>query len=254
VTRRSGSRPKASANATREQRARAQAAGRRRHRRFTIVLTAVVVVAVVGTGLAVVAAQHQSAASHRPAGVTTAGGGVSVGPASAPVMDLYEDYQCPACKDFESAMGSIVEELVSQGKLRVVYHPLSFLDTNLRNTSSALAAAAAGCAQDQVAYVKFHDIVFAKQPRNAGAGFTIADIMDFGRQAGVKDQAAFESCVNGSRYNVWVADVQKKADAVPITAALTIMLNGKTLDLSSLTPESLTTDVAAAADAHPSSS
>jgi protein-disulfide isomerase len=244
-------RPKAVATRQqlREQRGRQQATELRRRRRFAIVLVAVLVLAVVGVGLAVTMAQRQTADKERPAGVTSAGGGISVGPAKAPVLDLYEDYQCVTCKQFEASIGPIVEQLVAQGKLRVVYHPLSFLDSNLDNTSSGQAAAAGGCAQDQGVYVKFHDTVFAHQPSTTGQGYAIADIMAFGREAGVKDLDAYESCVNHQTYHDWVTQAQARADAIPVTEALTIFLDGKAIDLSGLTPQTLTVAVATAADA-----
>jgi protein-disulfide isomerase len=247
-------RAKASVNPTREQRVLQQIAERRRSRRFTIVLVAVVTLAVVGVGLAVVAAQRQTAEKERPKGVALAGGGISVGPAKAPVMDLYEDYQCLTCKQFEASMGPTIEQLVSQGKLRVVYHPISFLDANLNNTSSGEAAAAGGCAQDQGVYVKFHDTVFSHVPSTAGQGYAIADIMAFGRESGVKSLAAYESCVNHHRYFDWVTQVQARADAIPVTEALAIFLNGQALDATGLTPQSLTVAVAQANDAVASSS
>ena len=35
--------------------------------------------------------------------------------ASAPTVDLYLDYQCPACASFEAALGRTINDLAQQG-------------------------------------------------------------------------------------------------------------------------------------------
>ena len=54
----------------------------------------------------------------------------------APTVDLYVDYQCPACAMFEKAFGPTLSEQASSGKIKLVYHVKNFLDDNLKNDSS----------------------------------------------------------------------------------------------------------------------
>ena len=42
-----------------------------------------------------------------------------------PVLDIYEDFQCPVCDAFEKANGAVVHKLAHQGQVRVVYHPFT---------------------------------------------------------------------------------------------------------------------------------
>lgn len=44
-----------------------------------------------------------------------------------PVIDVYEDFQCPVCADFEKLNGDYLESLITDKKATVVYHTLSFL-------------------------------------------------------------------------------------------------------------------------------
>ena len=53
------------------------------------------------------------------------------------VVEVYADFQCPACKQFEDQLGQTVEDLASQGKVKLVYHVKNFLDDNLRNAEAA---------------------------------------------------------------------------------------------------------------------
>ena len=70
-------------------------------------------------------------------------------PANVPTLDLYEDFQCPICAEFEQRFGADITSLAEKGQVKLVYHTLSFLDDNLRNDSSNRAANAAACAADQ---------------------------------------------------------------------------------------------------------
>ena len=56
--------------------------------------------------------------------------GTSVGDATASVtIDVFEDFQCPACKYFtESVETLVIQNLVDTGKARYVFHVYPFLD------------------------------------------------------------------------------------------------------------------------------
>src|SRR5262245_59551216 len=43
--------------------------------------------------------------------------------AKAPKLELFEDFQCPICHEFEKASGSTIERLAAQGKVNVAYYP-----------------------------------------------------------------------------------------------------------------------------------
>ena len=59
----------------------------------------------------------------------TDGYAVVVGDADAPLtMKFYEDPQCPVCQQFEAAVGPQVEAAIADGKVKVEYHIVSFLD------------------------------------------------------------------------------------------------------------------------------
>ena len=156
--------------------------------------------------------------------------------AEAPVLELYEDFQCPICKTFEEAFGSTLAELISSEAVRVVYYPLSFLDRQLDNDSSLRAANAAGCAQDASAFAAFHDTVFANQPAREGDGYTDEQLLQFGRDAGIEGDAyvAFETCVQDRTYEGWVQQVQQVANDRPVTGTPTLFLDGELVDTGDL--------------------
>ena len=154
----------------------AQAAAQRRRERIQrIALFGVVVAIVIAVVVVVVINSNRvDTSGANPAG-TDDTYGVVVG--DGPVrVDVYEDFQCPACATFEQqGGGEALAELATSGAATVVYYPLSFLDGNLGNDSSSRAANASGCAVDEGgtdAFVDFHNAVFANQPEEEGTGFT----------------------------------------------------------------------------------
>ena len=161
-----------------------------------VVATVVVVVAIVAVVAGVIWMETSKknditgGGNAVPAGVAALGAGypayqdVTLAP-GAPTLDVYEDFQCPACKSFEDQLGSTVEGLASEGKVKLVYHVKNFLDDNLRNDSSTKAGNAAFCAADAGKFQEFHDQVYANQPAQEGTGFPDAQLRSFAEAAGI---------------------------------------------------------------------
>jgi protein-disulfide isomerase len=167
-----------------------------------------------------------------PTGVAAPDGGVAVGEESAPVtVDLWIDFQCPFCRDFELASGSTLDELVADGSARLVYHPLSFL-----GEESERAANAFGCSVDEGRPVEYQRALFENQPAEGTGGFTVDDLIALGEQAEVTGDA-FETCVADGTYDGWVANVAASQQDAGVTATPTVVVDGQTLESEQLTPE-----------------
>ena len=223
----------------------AEAGEKRRERTVRIVGAVVVLVVVVAIiAIAVFAKNAGSSSSDGtqpdagaaiPATVLPAGDdhefGVPVGTAGAgvPVLQIWEDFQCPACAAVEKANGSTIEQLAKEGKVQLIWRPTTFLDKNLNNDSSERAVAAWGCAIDGGKAVEFHNVVYANQPANEGDGFTDAALLGFGEQAGLSGDAltAFQKCVTDGTYRTWGANSTNSFYQAGIPGTPTALLNGK---------------------------
>lgn len=161
--------------------------------------------------------------------------------AGVPTVDIYEDFQCPFCKHLEDANGSQIQQLASSGDIKLVYHVMDFLDQNMNNDSSERAANAAFCAADEGAFEAYHETVFAHQPEQEGAGYTNAQLKQFGTMAGITGSKAttFNSCVDKLTYKQYVDDTQTRSNNDGINGTPTIKINGKKLD--DTTVQNLTT-------------
>ncbi|GAB3491675.1 DsbA family protein [Nocardiopsis coralliicola] len=111
-----------------------------------------------------------------------------------PLVEVYADFQCPACKQLEVASGPAIKELAASGQATVQYRPVSIfaLQQDPISTNSLRAAGAARAAADHGRFVEFHDLVFENQPTEGQPGFATEDLVDWGKEAGIDDPAFAE--------------------------------------------------------------
>ena len=223
-----------------------EAEARRQRRREQLVrfgVLAVVAVVVLVVGIAVFANRtEEDSSAPLPAGVTEPAGGIAIGDTSAPVtIDVWVDFQCPFCRDFEQDSGPTLQQLAADGDAVLVYHPLSFL-----GEESERAANAFGCAADQSRAEEYLTVLFENQPEEGTGGFTAEDLVALGAEAGVTG-SEFESCIEDGSYATWVANVAASQSEAEITATPTVLVDGEVLAADQLTPDGLQSAVAAAA-------
>jgi protein-disulfide isomerase len=247
-----------------EERRQQALADARKRRMWNVIIAVAVVVVVVGLG-ALVLAKKNSGPAHAdwPKSVTENGGGVTVGKDTAPVtLNLWEDFQCPVCKQFESVNATQIATMTDAGDIQVVYHPLSFLDQHWNNDASVLAANAFGCSATYGLEQKYHNTIFANQPAQEGTGYTNDQLIQWGKDIGITS-SDFASCVNGGTYNDWVAQVESSGTTNAITGTPTIFINGTEYSSSVnkreygtflQDPKALADAIAAAASGSPSPS
>lgn len=179
--------------------------------------------------------------------------GVPYGSATsdAPTLEIWEDFQCPACDAVEKANGAGIESLAESGKVQLIWRPTTFLDGNLVNDSSARATAAWGCAIDAGKAKEFHNIVFANQPQQEGDGYTDEQLIDFGSQAGLTgaELDAFTKCFTDRTYLGWAANSTDVFYKSAIQGTPFALLNGVEVPTEKLvdqpTLEKLVADAAA---------
>ena len=96
-----------------------------------LVIGMVALVVVVGAGITIFNNTSKKAAVIPSAASVKDGYGIVFNGDLTPVIDVWEDFQCPACGSFEEASGSAIQGLIDAGKVRVEYRPTIFLDKNL---------------------------------------------------------------------------------------------------------------------------
>lgn len=240
---------KESAKSTREKaaeaRAAAQAAERRRERMIRIIgglAVLAVVVGIIAIGVLNSGSKSDTAApdanSPLPTGVTADnqyGWQVNTA-ANKPNVEIYEDFQCPACANLEQQYGTMIQELAAANDIQLTYRPMTFLDLNLRTDHSVRAAGAFGCAINAGVGEQYHNLLFANQPANEGDGWTDEQLKQFGADAGLTGQAQtdFDQCVTDGTYKGWAQLSNEAAFARGVSGTPTIYINGKEMPKSAL--------------------
>ena len=150
-------------------------------------------------------------AANEDHGIVIGGGPVEV--------DIWLDFGCPPCKTFDQANSEKIMQLSATNRIKVVYHPLNFLDQNFSDEYSTRAASAAVCAADEGQFEAYAGYLFDNQPAEGGPGLTEEQLVSGGTGLGLGD--AFTTCVHDVRYEAWI-DAGTAAMTVASTPAASI--------------------------------
>ena len=141
-----------------------------------------------------------------------------------PFIEIYEDFQCPACARFESISGEYIEDLITTKKAKVAFHTLSFL-----GGESQLAANAAACSADQGKFIQFHKTLFANQPSENSGAWTSSYFSTLGLGLGISSPD-YDKCISSNKYMGWVKNVAEEGAKRNINSTPTVLINGKEIN------------------------
>lgn len=159
-----------------------------------------------------------------PAGATDNGDGIVVGQGAATV-EAYIDYQCPFCRQFELSSGPALAQLVSNGEVSLVYHPMNFLDEVSPTQYSTRAAAAAGCASDAGRFLEYTHALFVNQPPEGSIGLSDEELIELGLAVGIRE-SAFAEGVRSGAYRDWPPYVTQLAVARGVAGTPSVFVEG----------------------------
>jgi len=217
-------------------------ANREKRNRNLIIAGVIALVVVVGVVLYVIISQGNksviASVADVPANTSVETGGISLGSKmvagtenpGAPVLDVYLDFSCPHCADFEQINAEDIDSLVAAGEATVVYHPVAILDRSGGEYTgfSGRAVNAAGIVADQApeAYNAFQEGLF-KLFGNATAEPTDQDIAATAVEAGVPQDVADTIAAGKHPYKDWVAATTKEFSRDGYTGTPTVLIDGK---------------------------
>ena len=127
--------------------------------------------------------------------------GVAMGDPNAPVViDVFEDFQCPACKLYsEEVEKRIVETYVANAQVNYVFHHFPFIDRGSDTEESHQAANASMCAMEQGDFWNYHDILFANWNGENVGSFADENLIAFAETLDL-DMDLFSACFEENRY------------------------------------------------------
>jgi protein-disulfide isomerase len=198
---------------------------RRRRRTLWTTLIAVAVLVIAGLiGWSVYQSQKPTS-NAVPANSTPDGGGLKVAGSGPVTVEVYLDFICPACHQFEATATPALNDLIAQNKIQLVWHTLGFLDSASTTNYSTRSAASAGCASDGGKLKEYGEALFANQPAEGSAGLSDDELIEIGGRVGL-NSPEFAACVRDGKYKDWVAHVNDLAAQRGVNSTPTVYVNG----------------------------
>lgn len=159
---------------------------------------------------------------------------VSVGNSSAPVtIDLYEDYSCPHCADYEAAVGPTLYALAASGDAVVKFHPIRIVTAY---GTAAGSAAACVAENDPQAWPEFHSALFANHNQQTD-GWSASDFANFAKIRGITDEGTL-SCISDGTFTDWIVSNTDASRDAGVKGTPTLFINGE-IQSSLLGPDEL---------------
>jgi hypothetical protein len=156
-------------------------------------------------------------------------GGVLVGSERARRrLVVFEDPQCPYCREFEERSGDLLRREVAAGGVAVEYRIRSFLGDESVRAANALAVAAGVGRFDEL-----RREMFANQPPEQSGGYTTEDLLDLGGRVGLTS-ADYVTGVREGRYETWVREVDEVFEEEDPRGTPFALLDGRPIDSESL--------------------
>lgn len=213
---------------SRRQRLREEQQRIQRERRVRTILMSVAGLAVVGTVIWAVFALVGSVPATPSAGSVDEST-VVIGKADAKVrVDVFQDFMCPYCGQFERANGADLKSMIDAGTVRLVIHPMSFLDeqsgTARYSTRSANALFAVYKAEPDKA-LAFNAALYENQPEEGTPGPSDDQLKALATGVGVSQAVAdsFTAMANESA----VVQATQSAFAAGVNSTPTVKINGE---------------------------
>jgi len=167
-------------------------------------------------------------AAEVPSGHTPQGGVLVGSDGARRRLVLFEDPQCPYCREFEDVSGDRLRREVASGAVAVEYRMRSFLGDESVRAANALAAAAEAGRFDEL-----RRELFAHQPPERSGGFTTADLLELGRDIDLATPD-FVAAVTEGRYERWVRETEKAFAAQDPRGTPAAVLDGRPVDSETL--------------------
>jgi protein-disulfide isomerase len=155
--------------------------------------------------------------------------GKTVGDPNAKVkIEVYADFQCPACKQFSDSVEKQLFQstYISSGQVYIEFMNWPFIDSGSINKESHQSANAAMCANEQGHFWDYHDILFTNQSGENLGAFTDKRLQAFAESLGL-DMKAFNQCFSKDKYKNEIEAEYQKGITLKVDSTPTVFVNGQ---------------------------
>ena len=165
--------------------------------------------------------------------------------ASAPVLDIYFDYSCSHCAQFEGIHTQEINQLLSDKKITLALHPCKILHQEW--TSVVMNAMGVVLDEAPAQSLSFHNAAFEifsqfLQTKDQ-SNMTVEGLVAAATKVNVPKEvsAKFKAAIDSDKYKKWVELGDEAFKARELEGTPTVFFKGEKVDLNKLqTPTSLT--------------
>ena len=127
--------------------------------------------------------------------------GTALGSPDAKVsVDIWEDFQCPACRNYsENTEPLVIQNYVNTGKVRYTFHQYPFIDDFAPTKESDQAANASMCAAEQNRFWEYKEILYTNWNGENLGSFSDHRLIAFAEAIHL-DMDTFRPCFSENRY------------------------------------------------------
>jgi len=208
------------------------------NRRLTVGAVVVAVLAIIGIGYVVQSGRDTTGESatgptSSPTATETADTlrigaadtyGLGVGDPDAPAkIEVFEDFLCPFCQEYEIAGRDALHEAALDGSAYIVYRPIAFLDEYSARALNAFAVVLEQ-AGPEVA-LAFHDRLYDEQPAEGGTMPGNQWLIDQAVAVGAT-AADITPGIQGYEFKQWIINGADDASKRRVNATPTVFANG----------------------------
>ena len=123
-------------------------------------------------------------------------------------IQIWVDYLCPVCGEFEKANAAQIETLVESGVATLEIHPVAILDRAAQGSRySSRAANASACVANYSPnqFFEFNALLFENQPEEGTTGLTDDELIGLTEEVNVLTASTVAKCITDEKFKSWVA-------------------------------------------------
>lgn len=143
-------------------------------------------------------------------------------------LEIFADFQCPACISFSKGVWLIMEDYAKQWKLTITYRQFPLTGIHKNAYRDALAVL---CGGEQGKYMETKKALYAMEEKKAWGKVSDSDRMTILGDAGL-DTSLLGKCLASEAFKGQVDADMARGESVGVNGTPTLLLNGIKLDMS----------------------
>lgn len=163
-----------------------------------------------------------------PAALPSANGLTLGDPNASVTIDVFEDFQCPACQYYTDSIETlIIQNLLSSGDVKYTFHNYPFLDGNGagNNGESDQSANASMCANEQGKFWEMHSVIYANWNGENQGNLSDVRLVAMAEAAGL-EMDAFNDCFRSNKYQDDIQADFELGQTMGVSGTPSVFVNG----------------------------